>query len=343
MVLVVAYVAYFNDDREKFSTFRLNKQTTYPSSMPGYSTYSSSSTSFKILFVSDDDNNNKNNDENKFNSHILSGLLNFNNGQWSFTQNDMDSYTVKTTLNYNDKGNELTDIIQFYNGIYVFDEQTGVISELNEKDQEIYPRHIIADGNGNKGNGAKLKWSTIVDNILYIGSSGNEILNESGILTQQSKPYIQQIDKTGHIQYMNWEEIYKRITEALSIPEEGVVVNEAVVYAPLSDKWYFAPKICIDNLNDKQLKSCNQIIELDGQLQSTIISQYTQFDENKGIVSIKLLPFKENTMVYLKCNIIDDEQNSWIGMMDTQGYTLLEEVKIAGHKFKGIEIVPLDI
>ncbi|BFU22865.1 apyrase [Entamoeba histolytica HM-3:IMSS] len=327
------------------SVFLKSNDLVYPESMSGYSTYNENSFAFQLIYVTDNDKYNV--EDNKFISKIHFGMISKIDNKWSFTENTQKSFQTQTQLNYNGRGNELSEVIQYFNNLYVFDDKTGVIAQLDLDHKNFYPWIIIADGNGNQTSGAKNEWATVVGDKLYVGSHGPNTYDSLGRVDRTNKYYIQKVNKEGSFEYEDWSGVYNNILNALNIEVPGYITNEAVVYSNLKKKWYFAPRKCSNKAYDKQedeeLNNCKYIIELDENLNNPRLIEDKQYDKTHGFSSIKVLPFNEDILVYLKSYEVDNKFKSFIGMINVNGEIVMEEQPLGSEKFEGLEIIPLNI
>ena len=119
------------------------------------------------------------------------------------------------------------------------------------KDNKVYPRHILADGDGNQSKGFKIEWATVKEESLYVGSQVSrrafcgslssvlymgELLilscNVSSGRTQQGKEFIdaatgevvsegnffvKRIDENGKLVHENWKKRYNLVCLALCL------------------------------------------------------------------------------------------------------------------------------
>lgn len=323
-------------------------RSTYPDSMKGYQSYSSNSTEFKVILVIDNDKSSKNvkkNGEIEFLSRIEYGILQQGSPQWTYKPLD-GGFELSTKLNYDGRGNELSELVQFYDNVYAFEDKTGVVSVVDRVHEDTYPFVIIADGNGYEENGAKHEWATIVNDTIIVGSHGKDVIDVNGDEERKNKYYINKIYKNGFYMFEDWTDVYTLIEETLQVGSKGYVTHEAVTYCYQKDKWYFAPRKCssetFETTDDEMHRACKKIVQLDGNLQNPIIIEDPQYNESRCFASMKSIPYHEDYLVYIKSYEVDGDFESWIGMMDTQGNIIMEEVSIGKNKFEGIEIIPLN-
>ena len=88
-------------------------------------------------------------------------------------------------------------------------------------------------------------------------------------------------------------------------------------------------------------KACKYIIQLDGDKKNPIVIEDKQFNETRCFSSIKTIPYHEELLVYIKTYEVDGKFESWIGMIDSNGKTIMKEVFLGNDKIEGIEIIPL--
>nr|BAN41017.1 apyrase precursor, putative [Entamoeba invadens] len=348
-VVAVLLITFLNDDRYSDGSQTIEPvdpaNFRYPTSMAGYSEYTNTSTIFQVMFIADNDNNNKDASDKRY-TKVHFGLLSKVDGQWTYAPRDSKDITVYSEYTYKGRGVETSEIVQFFDKTYVFDDKTGIASELNVNKKEYYSRMIMADGNGNSENGAKHEWGTVVGNHMYLGSHGRNSTNLDGQQGRWEKYYVFKVNRDMSYTVENWLEVYTRIDALLGITSEGYTTHEAVVYSNMKRKWYFCPRKVsktnwvesVDNLE----RAGKYIIEGEENKDNMKFVIDKQYNEKRCFFFVKLFPYNEDIMVYLKTYENGDTVESWIGMTNVKpGEVVMEEVSLGTDKYEGLEIVPL--
>nr|BAN41536.1 apyrase precursor, putative [Entamoeba invadens] len=339
------YALVFNEKPAIFAKKSIKGDTfQYPETMKGYNTYSLSSTKFQVIFVSDNDKYNKGLDTYGV-SKVGFGHIEFKDGQWTFTPNDAKKFEVKALYQYNKRGTEFSEIISYNGELYVFDDKTGIGHKLDTVNKKVYPRLIMADGMGNLVTGFKHEWATIKGDQLYLGSQGLDSINQDGTYGRTNKYSVQIVNTNGSYVTINFSNVYKSLETLININLPGYTNMEGVTYSNMKKKWYFAPrKVSNTFYSDDHdvISSGKYIFAMDEDFKNPTVKEDVQFNETRGFSTLKLLPFHEDLIVYIKTYENGAALQSWIGMTNADGAKMMEEVSLGNDKYEGLEIIPLD-
>ncbi|EDR21863.1 Apyrase precursor, putative [Entamoeba dispar SAW760] len=342
----VILIMFLNDDRYNLG-LKEKKSFIYGDSMAGYKQYSPESKMFQVIFVSDDDKYNLDSTKKQHICKVHFGILLKEKDEWTFNESTSKGFDVVSNYLYKTRGNEMSEIIQFYDKLYVFDDKTGIGHQLDIKNKKFYARVIMADGNGTSDNAFKPEWATIVDDTLYLGSQGLDSLNIDGVIGRSNKYYVQKVQKNGVYETVDFSFVYKTIDNLLGVSSPGYTSMEAVVFSNINRKWYFAPRkisnIAYNETYDNLYASGKYVIEFDENFQNPRVFTDSQYNKSHGFSSIKLIPYQEDTILYLKTFENEDKFETFIGVMNLEGKMLMQEKSLGANKFEGIEIIPLDI
>jgi len=130
------------------------------------------------------------------------------------------------------RGAEFSELVQFGNRLLTFDDRTGLVCEIRNKNQ-LVPRHILMTGSGDeKFKGFKSEWATLKDNQMIVGSHGKNA----------EEAWIKVLSRNYGLESINWHNNYQRIKDALNVGDQGYVTHEAAEWHPYRNCWLFFPR-----------------------------------------------------------------------------------------------------
>jgi len=304
-----------------------------------YLQYTNESTSYNICVVADKDKASKNG--NQWESVLLNGVLaRDNSGRYSVSWQD--STPLKSKLNEDGRGMELSDLVYFNGKLYSFDDRTGIVFEFDKDHQQAVPQYILMDGNGRSTKGFKCEWATVKDDTMYIGGLGKEWTTVDGEILSRDPQWVKTIDSEGRVQHHSWVHVYEALREATGTSNPGYLIHEAVRFHPVSRRWYFLPRrVSFEAYNDiaDEKRGANVVISTDEQFGDIKISHIGPAIPTHGFSSFVFVPFRENEVVALKTEEVDGEIATYLTVFNLNGHILLEETKIGDVKFEGIEFL----
>jgi len=304
-----------------------------------YLLYSNESTSYNICVVADKDKLSK--AGNVWESILLNGIL---------TRDEMGKYSVawfdnvilKSKLNEDGRGMELSDLVYFNGKLYTFDDRSGVVFEIDTEHGLVFPQHILMDGNGHNTKGFKCEWSTVKDDKMYVGGLGKEWTTPEGELLSRDPQWVKTIDTEGRVQHHSWVHVYEALREATGTSNPGYLIHEAVRFNPVSRRWYFLPRrASTESYNDAldEKRGTNYAISTNENFEDIKVSHVGPLIPTHGFSSFVFVPFRENEVVALKTEEVDGNIATYLTVFELNGHILLEETKIGDVKFEGIEFV----
>lgn len=319
----------------------------YPDSMNNYRSYKNSIKQLRIAMISDDD---KETFDNKtFRSHMYIGTIDTTEEKWKYTQTEaIDFSTGFNILASKSRGNELSDLVWFYDTLYSFDDKTGIGFEMDTVNKNMYPRMIFAGSNGTSKIGMKVEWSTVMGDQMVIGSHGNT--HWDGREDYQNS-YVHYIDKDLSQETVAWIDEYENINRALNITYPGYVTNEAISYSNQNDQWYVFPrKVSEEEYNETRdyTLSSEYFLICDNNVNNCKKYRDPQRRPERCFSSIFPVPYNEKIVVYTKSVENESGTESYIGAVSfdgveegKEGKIIMDEVQITDkYKIEGVELLP---
>ncbi|KAL7711962.1 Apyrase [Entamoeba marina] len=314
----------------------------YPETMSNLQSYSNSYSHLQLLLISDDDALTKY--DNTYYSRIYLGVLNTPTSE-SWTYNPSSTFSVTTKYNEKKRGNENSAVVYYNDKMYVFDDKTGIASELDISHTSIYPRMIYNKGNGNSSNGMKCEWATVKDEVMFIGSHGNS--RDEDDLYKNS--YVQKVNNQLVNEPVNWYKYFEKINDALGIKSPGYVTHEAITWSNYYEKWVIFPRKVSQDAYDEitdMTSSSKVMLICDEDFEQCETIKDPQYVNERCFSSVRLAPFNEKIMIYTKSVENEGKIESYIGVIDTgdidkEGYPkiLLHDTYVGPYKVEGLEIL----
>jgi len=300
-----------------------------------YLQYTNESTSYNIVVVADKDKASKNGNawESVLHTRDTFGLYSITWGT---------SITLKSKLNEDGRGMELSDL-SFFNGkLYTFDDRTGIVFQIDRTNGLVIPQHILMDGNGHSSKGFKCEWAPVKDDRMYVGGLGKEWTTPEGELVSRDPQWVKSIDAEGRILHHSWVPVYEALREATGTSNPGYLIHEAVRFHPVSRRWYFFPRrVSTESYNDAldEKRGANLVISTNEKFEDIKITRLGPQIPTHGFSSFAFVPFRENELVALKTEEADGVIATYITVFNLNGDILMEESKIGDVKFEGVEFI----
>jgi len=344
VALVVMFVVLFI----MVSTFLSNDaRATPPSMLPRYSyqqsyqKYNSRSVEYNISVISDKDKDSKNG--NSWESVLQSGILTHHTKTGEYSIHWLDQVNIKSKINEDGRGMELSDLTYYNNQLLSFDDRTGIVYEVDAEKSQAIARHILVDGNGRNSKGFKCEWSTVKDGVLYVGGLGKEWTNPEGQVISRDPQYVKTIDSNGHIEHLSWVNVYEALREATGTLSPGYLIHEAVRFNPVKRRWYFLPRrVSTEMYNDvlDERRGSNTVISTSEHFDDMKVFHLGEKIPSHGFSAFAFVPYREHEIVALKTEELDGSIATYITAFDLDdGRVLLSETKIGDIKFEGIEFL----
>uniref|UniRef100_A0A7I5EBV9 Apyrase n=1 Tax=Haemonchus contortus TaxID=6289 RepID=A0A7I5EBV9_HAECO len=250
---------------------------------------------------------------------------------------------LTSSMNVKGRAMELSDLSVFHHRILTLDDRTGMISEI--KNDQMIPWVFLNSGPGNTTAPFKCEWMTIKNDLLYVGSHGNEFRDEKGNVKHRNNMWIKTVTPAGEVTNIDWTSIYNKIRNSVDIYEPGYLTHEAVQWSATRRRWFFLPR----------KESRTGYVELEDETKGTnlLIMGYPSLDRFEAIRVGPLTPklgfsafdFIPNTddklIVALKSKEVTGElTETYITVFTINGQVLLKDEKLEGnYKFEGLYFI----
>jgi soluble calcium-activated nucleotidase 1 len=259
---------------------------------------------------------------------------------------DKSQTVLRTRLNLDDRGMELSWLASFGGVLYAGDDRAGVVYSI--ENGHASARFVLADGDGRAEKGFKSEWAAVKDGSLYVGSFGKEWSNEKGEFINNNPQWVKVIDRHGGVTHVDWTRNYEALRRATGHSFPGYLFHEAAAWNPALQRWIFVPRRASKERYDAELdevRGANLIIVADASftdIQVHKVNTDMPLDgvQPKGFSDIKFVPGHPRDIVALRSMEHKGQTKSWITVFNIDGVVLMEDVYIDAHKFEGIEFLP---
>eukprot|EP01087_Luapelamoeba_hula_P007442 TRINITY_DN1824_c0_g1_i1.p1 TRINITY_DN1824_c0_g1~~TRINITY_DN1824_c0_g1_i1.p1 ORF type:complete len:423 (+),score=82.09 TRINITY_DN1824_c0_g1_i1:169-1437(+) len=302
--------------------------------------YSEKSNEFRIAIIADMDTASKSTEGKKWRSVMKKGILHRDPATRKYTVTWKDEYDVFSALNEAGRGMELSDLTYFNGNLLTFDDRTGLVFKVIEKD--LIPWRILMDGNGKNTKGMKCEWATVKDGVLYVGSTGKEWTTGQGVFVNNNPLWVKTIDKFGNVGHEDWLDVYTKLRAATNTKMPGYLLHEAVRWNSLYRRWYFIPRRSSElayNEEDDESRGTNLILSLDEDFTDIQVMKIGDVVPTHGFSAFQFVPFHDREVIALRTEEHQGKIASYIMAFDLDGKVLLEEEVIGDVKFEGIEFI----
>jgi soluble calcium-activated nucleotidase 1 len=326
------------------STFLTNEAATFVPKylyQQSYQHYTARSLEYNISVVADKDKDSKG--TTGWESTLQNGVLARDPRTGAYSVEWTDQVHIKSKMNEDGRGMELSDLTFYNNRLFSFDDRTGIVYEIDSENMQVIARHILTDGNGRSNKGFKCEWSTVKDGLLYVGGLGKEWTNAEGKLISRDPQYVKTIDVNGKVEHISWVHVYESLREATGHKSPGYLIHEAVRFNPENRRWYFLPRrASTEEYNDvlDETRGSNIVIstnEFFGDIETFHIGEKIP---SHGFSAFAFVPYREHEVVALKTEEVEGTIATYITVFDFKKKTvLLEETKIGDVKFEGVEFL----
>ena len=134
-----------------------------------------------------------------------------------------DPVMLKTALASGGRGMELSELVVFNGNLLSFDDRTGAIYQLENKNS--YPWVLLPDGPGKVSKGFKSEWATVKDRFLYVGGLGKAWTTPTGELVNYHPQYIKKVSPSGEVTHIDWHLRYESLARAAGIVSPGKLMR----------------------------------------------------------------------------------------------------------------------
>jgi len=304
-----------------------------------YLKYTNTSTTYNFAVIADKDKASKNG--NAWESNLLNGVLTRDESGKYFVS-WKDTVVVKSKLNEDGRGMELSDLTHFNGKLYTFDDRTGIVFEVDAANEQVVPKHILMDGSGHSSKGFKCEWSTVMDDVMFVGGLGKEWTNSEGEVLSRDPQWVKTIDTEGRVQHHSWVHVYEALRTATGTTNPGYLIHEAVRFHPVSRRWYFLPRrVSTETYNDEldEKRGANFVISTNEKFEDIKISHIGPQIPTHGFSSFAFVPYRENEVIALKTEEAAGTIATYLTVFNLKGEILLEETKIGDVKYEGVEFL----
>ncbi|KJH40156.1 Apyrase [Dictyocaulus viviparus] len=239
---------------------------------------------------------------------------------------------------------ELSDLSEFNGRILSPDDKTGMIYEI--RGGKAIPWIFLNSGPGNTTNGMKAEWTTIKGDYLYVGGHGTEYRNKTGAVKSKDSMWIKIVNKKGEVKSVNWENIYKRIRQAVNITEPGYLTHEAVQWSEFHRKWFILPRKeskTVYNETEDEQKGTNLLLIGDPLLENFKVVRIGNLTHpERGFSGFDFIPNTDDRIILaLKSEEVGKlPTKSYVTVFDIEGHIILDDQQLDGDfKFEGIYFV----
>ena len=263
------------------------------------------------------------------------------------------------------RGMELSELTLYQNRLLAFDDRTGTVFEILNKDKgkdsHIVPRLVITEGDGDTDKGMKWEWATVKGKELWMGSMGKEYTNPDGSVANTNNQWIAIVDQDGRVRRRNWSKVYNFVRAQLKAEFPGYVMHEAVLWSEHMKRWVFIPRRVSHteyDENEDERRGSNKIVITDENFNTAdvIDIKFKVIDPLHGFSTFAFVPGTMDRHALAIRSVEEDcvggdeslcKQRSYFTVFDvTNGNVLMDEVELKLHvnmKFEGVEFVNINI
>lgn len=297
-----------------------------------------------------------------FKSILAPGTITYDSSSNTYSMKMDKIRTMKTKHNEAGRGAEFSELTVFDNHLLTFDDRTGEIFEiLNKEDGQdsfVAPRYVVTEGEGDTDKGMKWEWSTVKDGLLYIGSMGKEYTKPDGSIANVNNLWITVMDNHGEFRRMDWTPQYNFVRTKLGCISPGYVIHEAIRWSPYMRKWIFMPRRIsrepYDDVKDEK-RGSNKVVIVDESFSDAKIVTVNMKEKSPGLhgfSSFAFVPGTNDRHALALRSVEEDcaldnmdlcKQRSYVVIFDIMtGEVLMDEVKLEQDmKFEGVEFVDM--
>ena len=271
----------------------------------------------------------------------MTGALLRRGGTFDFVRDGR--FNISTRLAEGGRGMELSELVEFGDTLYAFDDRTGVGYAVDVGARTAVPRVVLTEGDGTVGKGMKAEWAAVAGGTLWVGSIGKPYTTPQGGFLHNRTLWVKAVGPGGVVA-ADWSRVYEGVLGALGIAAPGYAIHEAVTYAPVRGAWVFAPRKCSGEAYDDVLderRGCGAFVVTRDLVSFRAVAD-PQHNATRGFSSIKAVPHDDGTLVYLKTVEVGDTTETYIGAVTIDGRVVMREQLVDTDKYEGLEFLPLD-
>lgn len=264
------------------------------------------------------------------------------------------SIELTSSLSFNGRGMELSELVVFNGSLLSCDDRTGIIYEILLSSNDVVPRYIISDGDGSISikSAFKCEWMTVKDEKLYIGGFGKEWTNSSGSVINFNPQFVKVIDLHGSVSHVNWRSQFLSLLSGVGIHFPGYIIHESCSWSSIHQKWFFMPRRVSTTAykeSEDELKGSNLLLSSTEDFKQVKVTTIGPSIPSHGFSSFKFIPnTNDQHVIALKTVEVKDQTTTFITIFTLEGHILLPEIKVgtglsdtnaASRKYEGIEFI----
>lgn len=300
-----------------------------------------------LAIITDMDSKSK--DVHNWYSTIRYGALAFSQNRTSSFIHWLGGVNITSTFNFNQKSMEMSDLKIFKNRLLSVDDKLGIVYWL--RNGTAVPWVIASTGDGSKSIPFKGEWMTIRNNDLYMGSSGHEVVTNTGEYINDDEMYVKVISGNGAMITEDWTARFVKLRRAVGIHFPGFMIHEAVHWSDIHKKWFFLPryasKLAFDATNAYET-GANMLLSTSDCFCDTKVVYIGKHEPHRGFSAFQFIPgTNDEIIVALKTAEVpanpakpfeDKIFTTWITIFKIDGTVILDDLELdGGVKYEGIE------
>jgi len=254
---------------------------------------------------------------------------------------------METALAANNRSIELSDMVWFQGRFLTVCDYTGVVYKFRPQTGEIFPRYILADGDGKEQRALKAEWMTVYGPHLLVGSHGKE-WSSNGVVLARGAEWVKVIDGGGKVSSVDWGAVYQRIRAAAGASTPGYLSHEAVLWHEPARRWVFLPRkaslngVPFDDETDESM-GANLLIIVSEDLESEVtVRTVGPLEPEWGFAAVARVPGSA-LLLATKVREVGPVTQTKLALFDLEGKMYFPGdgfIHVAGdYKYEGIEFL----
>jgi soluble calcium-activated nucleotidase 1 len=258
--------------------------------------------------------------------------------------NRLDLVSSIATNNRSMEFSELT----WWNGAYLaVCDYTGIVWKVRPTTGEVFPRFVLADGDGKTTRTLKAEWMTVYDGQLFIGSHGKE-WTKDGVILGRGAEWVKVIQPEGLIRSVHWIHEYDMMRRATGTEFPGYLTHEAAVFNHYSRQWVFLPrkasKEAYDDSADEH-RGTNLLLLCSEDFANVTVLTVGPLEPEWGFSSVALVPGSNGKyLIATKVHEVGDDHRTKLTifegatgriMLTPELFVEVEDIKYEGVEFLG--------
>jgi len=316
---------------------------------------------FRFASVTDLDQLSRVPDEMMFRSVLVSGALKYNPDTNQYSVEFDQSRTLYSKHNEEGRGMELSELIIYQNRLLAFEDRTGMVYEILNKDggtdSYVVPRFVVTEGPGETDKGMKWEWAAVKGGKLFMGSMGKEYTRPDGSIANSNNLWVATLNENGELRRENWQDKYNFVRKALDAEFPGYLVHEAIDWSDHLKRWVFLPRRVshekYDDVVDERKGSNKLVLVSENFDDATVVDiQMKELDPLHGFSTIAFVPGTKDKHALAIRSVEEDcvggddatcKQRSYFIVFDVlTGEVLMDEVRYTEDiKLEGVEFVDI--